>query len=232
MSLYLIVLIFVIAGPFALSFEKNLKLYKRWIFLIPAILTTMAIFVTWDVIFTHLDYWVFNPRYNSGIYFFKLPLEEYLFFIAIPYACAFSYYAIQFHFPKYKLSNSATKYISLLLIAAAIIIAIIYRNNIYTFINFIMLALIIALSYWIAKSVLNYYYVIFPILLIPFFVVNGILTGTGIEQAVFDYHPEVITGLHLLSIPIEDAFYAFSLILLTLSLTHFFESNNKKAKHL
>jgi hypothetical protein len=37
MSLYLIIMLVSIAVPFALSFEKNLMLYKRWKYLFPAI---------------------------------------------------------------------------------------------------------------------------------------------------------------------------------------------------
>ncbi|MGS0523811.1 lycopene cyclase domain-containing protein [Zobellia nedashkovskayae] len=68
------------------------------------------------------------------------------------------------------------------------------------------------------------------VLLIPFFIINGILTGTGIEQAVFDYNPQAILGIRILSVPIEDMFYNFSLLLLPLALTHMFEVRFKKTK--
>lgn len=34
-----------------------------------------------------------------------------------------------------------------------------------------------------------------------FIIINGILTGTGIEQAVFDYNPQVILEIYILSFP-------------------------------
>lgn len=231
MSLYLIILIFSLAGPLALSFEKNLRLYRRWKYLLPAILITMFIFVTWDIIFTHMGIWFFNPIYNSGIYINKLPLEEYLFFIVIPYACAFSFYAVQFHFPKFKLNEHLTKVITYVLVIVSLIMSLLYSDFTYTFIVFLVLPAILLLSYYFAREVVQYYLAIYPILLIPFFIINGILTGTGIEQAVFDYNPQAILGIRVFSIPVEDMFYNFSLLLSPLVLTHIFEMRFKKTKN-
>jgi lycopene cyclase domain-containing protein len=228
MSLYLVIVLLTLAGPLALSFEKNLMLYKRWKYLLPAILISLLLFGAWDIIFTHMEYWVFNPKYNSGIYIFKLPLEEYLFFISIPYACAFSYYAIVFHFPRYKVGKKATRIISLILIIASLALAFTNMQRIYTFVNFTVLAIVIIAAYIFTREILQYYLAIFPILLIPFFVVNGILTGTGIDQEVFSYSPSVITGIHILTVPLEDMFYAFSLLLSVIALTGILEAGFKK----
>ena len=230
MSLYLIILLISLAGPLALSFEKNLRLYTRWKFLLPAILITMVVFVAWDIIFTHMGYWFFNPIYNSGIYIQKLPLEEYLFFIIIPYACAFSFYAVQFHFPKFKCNAQWTKILTFLIVTVSVLMSFLYRDVAYTFIVLLVLPAVLLLGYYFSREVVQYYLAIFPILLIPFFIINGILTGTGIEQAVFDYDPQAILGLRILSIPIEDVFYNFSLLLLPLALTHIFEMRSKKTK--
>ncbi len=232
MSLYLFILIISLAGPLALSFEKNLRLYKRWKYLLPAILITMVVFVTWDIIFTNMGCWYFNVKYNSGIYINKLPLEEYLFFMVIPYACAFSFYAVQFHFPKFKLNEQWTKVLTFLIVVLSVIMSFVNRDLTYTFVNFLVLPMILLLSYFFAREVLQYYLAIFPILLIPFFIINGILTGTGIEQAVFDYNPQVILGIHIFSIPIEDIFYNFSLLLSPLALTHIFEVRSRKTRNV
>lgn len=230
MSLYLIILIFSLAGPLVMSFEKNLKLYKRWKYLLPAIFITMLIFVVWDIIFTHMGYWFFNPIYNSGIFINKLPLEEYLFFMVIPYACAFSFYAVQFHFPKFKLNEQWTKVVTFIVVGVSFIMSLLYSDFSYTFVVFLVLPMILLMSFYFAKEVVQYYFAIYPILLIPFFIINGVLTGTGIEQAVFDYSPKAILGIRIISIPIEDLFYNFSLLLLPLVLTHVFETRFKKTK--
>jgi lycopene cyclase domain-containing protein len=60
-------------------------------------------------------------------------------------------------------------------------------------------------------------------MLIPFFIVNGILTGSFIENEVVWYSADEIIGIRLFTIPIEDTVYAFTLILTNLALVEFFE---------
>jgi lycopene cyclase domain-containing protein len=55
---------------------------------------------------------------------------------------------------------------------------------------------------------------IYLFLLIPFFIVNGILTGTGLEAPIVWYNNQENLGVRLLTIPIEDTFYGFELIVL------------------
>jgi lycopene cyclase domain-containing protein len=57
-----------------------------------SIFISSALFITGDIIFLKLGIWGFNPRYHSGILLFGLPLEEWLFFIIIPYCCMFIHY--------------------------------------------------------------------------------------------------------------------------------------------
>jgi len=60
-------------------------------------------------------------------------------------------------------------------------------------------------------------------MLIPFFIVNGILTGSFIENEVVWYNNDENLGIRLFTIPIEDTIYAFTLILTTLALTEYFQ---------
>ena len=60
-------------------------------------------------------------------------------------------------------------------------------------------------------------------MLIPFFLVNGILTGSFIEEQVVWYNNSENLNLRVFTIPIEDTIYAFSLILTNLVLTEYFQ---------
>ena len=57
---------------------------------------------------------------------------------------------------------------------------------------------------------------VYSVLLLPFFIVNGILTGTGLDSPVVWYNDNENLGLRVLTIPVEDIFYGMELIFLNL----------------
>jgi lycopene cyclase domain-containing protein len=65
-------------------------------------------------------------------------------------------------------------------------------------------------------------------LLIPFFIVNGILTGFGIDEEVFSYDQKYIIGVYLFTMPLEDMFYAFSLLISVIAFTEILEKRFSK----
>lgn len=225
MSLYLTLDIIAVAIPVLLSFDRHLQFYKRWKYVFLAIAITLIPFLIWDVFFTQNGIWGFNEEYISGFKLFSLPIEEILFFIVVPYASIFAYYSIQTHFPKYKLGDQVAIYCSFGLLAIAITVAFLNLDRIYTSTNFLFLSLVLSLVIWKRKKLLSRFLAIFPILLAPFFVMNGILTGTGIENQVVWYNAEAILGVRLYTIPIEDIFYAFSLILSVLFIVDLLEKD-------
>jgi lycopene cyclase domain-containing protein len=54
-------------------------------------------------------------------------------------------------------------------------------------------------------------------------IVNGILTGTGLEEEVVWYNQAAILGIRILTMPVEDTFYGMFLILFVLSLFEAFQ---------
>ena len=55
-------------------------------------------------------------------------------------------------------------------------------------------------------------------ILIPFLIVNGILTGSFIKDEVVWYDDLENLGLRIFTIPIEDAFYGMLLLSLSISI--------------
>ncbi len=214
--LYLLLNLGSLSIPFLFSFHPKLKFYKYWQALTIGIITSMLIFIPWDIIFTAKGIWGFNNDYFLGIKLFHLPIEEWLFFICIPYACVFTHFALLHYFPNMKLQKSVTKKISYSLIIAFFIISVFNYNKWYTFINFLLASIITFLVLIKNSKLLSEFYLTFLVILIPFFIVNGILTGSFIENEVVWYNNAENLGIRLSTIPIEDTIYAFSLILLNL----------------
>jgi lycopene cyclase domain-containing protein len=200
------------------------KFYKEWKFVFPAIVSIGIIFIAWDILFTSMGVWGFNPRYVTGTYFFNLPIEEVLFFVCIPYACVFTYHSINILIKK-EMSTKLQERITTVLIVMLFLIGIINYNKWYTLVTFISTALfLLLLRGFLKSSYLGKFYVAFIFILIPFFIVNGILTGTGIESPVVWYNNSENLSLRMGTIPVEDTFYGMLLILMNVVLYERFKS--------
>lgn len=222
MPLYLLLNILTILLPLLLSFDRRVHFYTYWRYFIPAMLITMLVFIVWDVIFTAQGVWAFNENYHSHITLFKLPLEEYLFFITVPYASVFTVYVIAHYFPGFRLSGLWTRIISLILIVSLIFIALVNISRAYTAVNFLVSALVIGIVLVWRPVLLRQFYISYLVILIPFGLINGILTGSFIEDQVVWYNDTENLGIRVGTIPVEDFFYGMTLILLNYYLTETF----------
>jgi len=218
MSLYLILNIASFIIPFVYSFENRMKYIKRWKAVFSAIALTAIFFIVWDIIFTKIGVWSFNPKYHSGIDFFSLPIEEWLFFICIPYASIFIHFAFHYFYPKVALTDKTVRIIYWSLILILIPTIVLHYNQLYTAINYSVLVLVLTYAVFKAPHILNTFFITFLIVLVPFSIVNGILTGSFIEEPVVIYNNAENLGIRLGTIPIEDIGYAFSMLLMSLIL--------------
>lgn len=222
--LYLFINLFVISIPLLRSFESRVAFYKGFKSLGLAILVTGGFFLIWDVIFTHMEIWGFNPKYLSGISLLGLPLGEYLFFVTVPFACVFTYKSLSVLIKKDLLGKYA-KTISNFLIGFSFTIAAMYYDRWYTVTTFIFLGSFISFLQYREKPVwLGRFYLAYAVCLIPFFLVNGILTGTGITEEIVWYNNAENLGIRMGTIPFEDTFYGLLLILGT---TYWYERFGK-----
>lgn len=223
MPLYLTIELFVILIPLILSFDRKVGYYKIWPALFPAIILTGLIFIPVDILFTHKGVWGFNPEYHSGIVIAGLPVEEWLFFIIVPYSSIFIHYVIAAYFPDATLSDKATRIISLVIILVLFLLLILFHNRLYPLFYFSIMVLVVGISLFDNSGIINRFYISFLVILIPFFIVNGILTGTFIENEVVWYNNAQTTGIRLLTVPFEDIAYGFSLIFFNLFFLNIFK---------
>ncbi|MFI0492283.1 lycopene cyclase domain-containing protein [Flavobacterium sp.] len=228
MYLYLILNIASFLIPFLYSFESRMKYIKRWKAVSVSIFITAVFFIIWDIIFTKIGVWNFNPRYHSGIKFFGLPIEEWLFFICIPYSSIFIHFAFHYFYPKVSLSDKTVRIIYWILIIVLLPTIILHYNQLYTAINYGVLVLVLTYTVFKVPNILNTFFITFLIVLIPFSLVNGILTGSFIDEPVVIYNNAENLGIRLGTIPIEDIGYAFTMLLMSLVLIKKIEKNNMK----
>ncbi len=226
MSTYLLVNILAVSIPLLLSFDRKVHYYKRWKYLFPAIGIILAVFIIWDIIFTAKGIWGFNPLHLSSFKIINLPPGEWLFFITVPYSSVFLYDVFKAYLKKSPLEN-ISRAISMFLIGFLLILGLLSWDKAYTFLTFILLSLTILIVHFGLKvKFMGWFYFAYLITLIPFLIVNGILTGTGIEQEIVWYNNDENLGIRLLTIPVEDIFYGMLLILGNIGLYEYFQSRD------
>lgn len=204
--------------PFIFSFHPRLRFDKQFRFALPAIAIVALLFISWDFAKTALGVWGFNQRYVTGLYVYNLPVEELLFFICIPFACLFTYHC----FRVLRVGESFQRFdkiISVTLIIGLVVVGGLNFFKLYTTTTFFSLAVVIAFLQFVFRvNWLGQFYFSFIVLLIPFFIVNGILTGTGIPEQVVWYNDNENLGIRMLTIPVEDTFYGMLLQMMNVAL--------------
>jgi len=213
---YSLVLFFTVIICFVASFDRRL-LFSRYfgVFIKAAILVAIP-FIIWDIWFTARGVWWFNTNYTLGLVIAGLPLEEWLFFIFIPFSCIFTYYCIDKFFELQWLTgfNNLIVFVTVIICSLA---ALLHYDKIYTLVTAIVtIATLIYLHFiaktpWIGKASL-----VFTLLMLGFFPVNGVLTGTGLESPIVNYNPGDFLGIRMGTIPVEDAVYGYTQFLFVL----------------
>jgi lycopene cyclase domain-containing protein len=211
--LYLILHVFTISFPLVRSFEPRIAYAKKWGSLFPAIAITGVFFISWDVFFTRAGVWGFNPDYLIGIYLFSLPIEEILFFITVPFASVFIYECVVYFLPKIQ-NSKWLRWASSALAISLIILCVICYEQAYTFWNFLFTGLFLMIVVIKNPQWLSHFWIAYLLHLIPFFIVNGVLTGYGIESPIVWYNNMENLSVRLVTIPVEDTIYALLLLLM------------------
>lgn len=212
---YLLLMLFSISYPLIRSFENKISFYKNWKSLVFAISIMMTIFITWDVIFTTLSVWSFNDRYILGYKLLSLPIEEWMFFICVPYSCVFIHEVLNYFFPlkKNRLNMHRWNYCFALML---IVIGVVCLSKIYTCVCFVLTGFFLVLIHGKSVQLILTIYRTYLVSLIPFFIVNGILTGSLTEEPIVIYNDLQNTMIRIVTIPIEDFIYCFFMLGLTI----------------
>ena len=131
-------------------------------------------------------------------------------------------YALVELFPKIQLQHKSVNIISNALIIIFLLTAVTNYDKWYTLVNFSYAAILLLIVKVYKPEILNHFFLTFLVMLIPFFIINGILTGSSVENEVVWYNNNENLNFRIFTIPVEDTVYAFSMILTNLSITQIF----------
>ena len=224
---YLLINLLTLLFPLLLSFDKKVAFYKSWKYLWQGMLITGLIFLFWDILFTIDGVWSFNPKYVIGTNIIGLPVEEILFFLTVPFACTFIYACLNYYL-EWQINIRLTQVISNIIVIFSILILVFYHHHMYTRVSFTLVAFLVILFQFILKvRWLNNFYVAYLVALVPFYIINGILTSLPVVL----YNNDQNMGIRLGTIPVEDHFYLMALLLMNIGLFEYFKSKAKSLYH-
>ncbi|MCU0417413.1 MAG: lycopene cyclase domain-containing protein [Cytophagaceae bacterium] len=205
--LYFYLHIVTLVPVFLLSFDQKVAFYKRWKFLWQPLLMVNMVYWIWDIGKTSLQVWGFNSKYIVGCFIFNLPIEEIVFFITVPYACVFIYYCLLAYFPTQRWMK-VEQFTTPILILGFIGMGLLRWDLTYTSTTCIIAGFYLLFHYlqedaWIRAR----FYEAFIVCLIPFLIIDGVLTGGYQSEPIILYNPNEFLNIRIGSIPIEDAIY-------------------------
>ena len=219
---YLLINLFIILGPLILSFEKGLYFWGKIKYVIFAILASNLIFITWDAIATYLGHWNFSGDHITGLHLGNLPIEEVLFFFTANYATLFMYEVfVERVKPSMKsMDSNKVHYFHIFLLFLFIVLLLYLGAGGYT-----AIALSLTVLFLLIETLIPFYariekfYIYLLSIFIVFLIFNSILTGIPIVS----YDPAAIVGFRLGTIPAEDVFFNYLMVLSTLRIYLFIQ---------
>ncbi len=216
------------ALPLAFSFHPKIRFYREWKYLLPAIGVMGVFFLTWDHYFTKWGVWSFNPEYVTGVYLWGMPMEEWMFFLFIPYSCLFIYHCLNLFFA-YRFWDKAAPFISWGVVLVCMGLMAAGLNRFYTFSTafflavFILLMMIYGHRYWMGR-----FYRTYIVSKIPFLIVNGALTALPVVR----YNDNENLGKRIYTIPVEDAFYSMLMLMMVTAVYEWLKKRSEEKRRV
>jgi len=226
MYMYLFVLLGSLIIPLIYTAFVNDVIKRWWSFAISTSIVAM-VFLAWDYMFTTAGVWGFNSEYCLGYNLLGMPIEEWLFFIFIPFVSIFTHLILSSELPNFKLQERTSRVVSIALIISTSSVLALNLDKLYTSINALVLLITLVLGSIFYPKKLQRFYMSFLVLIFPFLLVNGILTGMFTSEPVVWYNDLHNLQIRILTIPIEDFGYAFSMLFCNLMIFEALKSQQK-----
>lgn len=197
------------------SFDKRVLFFQKVKYMLPAILFTNTIFILWDVRFTQLNIWSFNPEFITGLTILNLPVSEWLFFLVVPWFSMLIYETLKIKLQQFEQPNVFLA-LSLILLVIFSLIAWFSRQKLFAFFTFFLLAIYFGYTIFRNRFKQHYtkFYLTYFIALIPFFIIRVVQT----ELPLLIYNSAHIIGNRIINVPIENLGYFFLLLLMNVTI--------------
>ncbi|MCB0704245.1 MAG: lycopene cyclase domain-containing protein [Saprospiraceae bacterium] len=210
--LYGLLMAFSFFPVFLLSFDRQVAYYRQWKYLFPAIFLMAFPFIIWDVWYTRVGVWGFNEAYFSGLRILGLPIEEWLFFLVIPFACVFIYENVRVK-ARRDWYIRIEPWVSAGLLLFFVIAGFFAWGRIYSASSYIMSAGLLAFHMAYGNALIRArFFLAFYWSLIPFLIIDGVLTGIATKAPIVVYNPDEFLGWRIWTIPVDDAVYGMLLL--------------------
>ncbi len=215
---YFLLLMLLLVISLAFSFGKKVQFYSKLKYLFPAIALTGIIFLLWDMRFIQFEMWYHNPAFLTGLKIMKIPMEDWFFFLVVPYSFVLVYETLKVKFPLWGKPN-ITVAVSLVLLIVFGLIAYFGREKLYTFFTFFLLAIYFGYTIFRNrfKEHFSKFYLAFLFSLIPLFLIEIAITALPIME----YNSDHIMGLKLATVPVENFGYLFLLLFINVTVYEF-----------
>lgn len=205
---FLFIDLIIIGLPVLFSFSKHLHFISRLKHVVVATLVVSTIYIPWNIAFTTLKIWSYNPLKHLGTNLAKMPMEAYLYFTFTPYLCIFIYVWLT-KLIKKNYFKGAHFALTPFLIAGMVLLLINNFDQTYAAISMCFLILLLLIQLVNGKRYMGKFYLSFVFSIIPLFLVDTLLAASK----VIIYNPKVTLSYKLGYLPIDNLIFDAGLCL-------------------
>jgi lycopene cyclase domain-containing protein len=215
--------IFCLTTVFVVSVFASIKLkiinFATLKYILPSIFLSGALFVFLGIRLTGLGITSFNTVNLTGVRLAGLPLEEYISLVIFPFLFLTVYLWVSEKNPLQKYYNYFIVF-SLILLAAFILATYFGRKYFYTLIIFLFSATFFGFVFF--RNLLKDKYPSFYISLLISFCIWLVFSFLKDKLNITTYDDQYISGIRLISVPVEDAGNFFLLYLMNITFYDYF----------
>ena len=230
---YLIFNIIVLSGPLFFGSLKQYYFLDKLKYALLSIIIPAIPFLIWDTAVTD-RHWFFASEYTLGFRIFGLPFEEILFFITVPYACLFTWQMVKQYSgivisnkgkkPPYNIDLVVSIFFLIILIVATL------SGKEYTSLAALSFSLSILFDKILGAKIFTTKRFLIYFLFVSAFILmfNGYLTW----RPIVTYDEIYQIGFRIFTIPIEDFFFGYALMIFSTSIFEKIIGKSKSIKRI